>query len=354
MGISAPILPASSCADFEGQTHFRKCSACGKPKPIAEYTGRARVTCLRCITMKRKQHGARQVRKSQQRETLEEQTKSMQTIVADQLLTRLQTTPSDADAIDQLLTLLPSQSCQQAAQPKPPRSPLTQPPSKRPRSASASAHSYTDQLSNSTLAYGRPYAPLTSIDSATSWPVKTEPPIKTGPPTTGHQQPKVAVQAYACMFCSRRKSSNDPTVLRFNGWMQIVCECGGHSQDGESRAHSAWFPIAQDCSHLLNTASKGVSPFRAEAMLSSVLERPVESVRDATITPTAPDRSLLDLPIDLDMIDVPFLASECDSSASSGFSFGDGMKHEPIEEINCRPTNNCIQTHMHSPGQLIY
>jgi len=320
--------------------------------------------------MKRKQHGARQVRKSQQRETLEEQTKSMQTIVTDQsteierlrstllilkesdtfiiedqLLARLQTTPSDDDAIDQLLTLLPSQSCQQAAQPTHPRSPLTQPPSKRPRSASASAHSYTDQLSNSTLAY----ASLTSIDAATSWP-----PVKTEPPTTGHQQPKVAVQAYACMFCSRRKSSNDPTVLRFNGWMQIVCECGGHSQDGESRAHSAWFPIAQDCSLLPVTASKSVSQFRAEEMLSSVLEHQVESVRDATITLTAADRSLLDLPIDLDMIDVPFLASECDSSASSGFSFGDGMKHERIEEINCRPTNKCIQTHMHSSRQLIY
>jgi len=315
-----------------------------------DITGRARVTCLRCITMKRKQHRARQVRKSEQRENLQEQTKSMQTIITDQsteierlrstllilkesdtfifedqLLTRLQTTPSDAVAIDQLLALLPSQSCQQTAQPKHPRSPLPQPPSKRPRSASASAHSYTDQLSNSTLAN----ASLTSIDSATSWPVKTEPlPIE-------HQQPKVVVQEYACLFCSRRKSSNDPTVLRFNGWMQIVCECGGHSQDGESRAHSAWFPIAQDHSFVPST----VSPFRAEEMLSSVLERPVESVRVATITPTAADRSLLDLPIDLEMIDVPFLESECDSSASSGFScFADGMKHEPIEEINCRPT----------------
>jgi len=291
--------------------------------------------------MKRKQHGARQVRKSQQRENLQEQTKSMQTIIThqsteierlrstllilkesdtfifeDQLLTRLQTTPSDAVAIDHLLALLPSQSCQQATQPKHPRSPLTQPPSKRPRSASSTARSYTDQLSNSTLTD----ASLTSIDSATSWPGKAE------PPTIAHQQPKVLVQEYACLFCSRRKSSNDPTVLRFNGWMQIACECG----------HSQGFPIAQDCSFLPSTASN------TEEMLSSVLERPVESVRDATITPTATDRSLLDLPIDLDMIDVPvaFLESECDSSASSGFSFADGMKHEPIEEINCKPTDN--------------
>ena len=302
---------------------------------IIDVTGRAKVTCLRCITMKRKQYRDRQVRKSKQRETLQEKTKSMQTnitdqsteierlrstllilkesdtfISEDQLLTRLQTTPSDAVAIDQLLALLPSQSCQQTAQPKHPRSPLPQPPSKRPRSASASAHSYTDQLSNSTLAN----ASLTSIDSATSWPVKTEPlPIE-------HQQPKVVVQEYACLFCSRRKSSNDPTVLRFNGWMQIVCECGGHSQDGESRPHSAWFPIAQDHSFVPSTAFKGVSPFGAKEILSNVLEHPVESIRDATITPTAADRNLLELPIDLEMIDVPFLESEYDSSASSGCS----------------------------------
>jgi len=52
--------------------------------PISHYTERAKSTCLKCITMKRKQHANRQARKTKQKTDVQAENRAMETIITEQ------------------------------------------------------------------------------------------------------------------------------------------------------------------------------------------------------------------------------------------------------------------------------
>ena len=62
----------------------RLCGVCCQTMPISHYTERAKSTCLKCITMKRKQHANRQARKNKQKAAVEAENRAMETTITEQ------------------------------------------------------------------------------------------------------------------------------------------------------------------------------------------------------------------------------------------------------------------------------
>merc|ERR1712086_637798 len=208
-----------SCADFGAQAETRKCSGCSKQKPISDYIGRARLTCLSCITTKRQQHRDRQIRKSNQRERVQMQTKSMETIVAGQA--------AEIDRLQRALAVL--------------------------------------EAPEASLFEGKFLIRLNAE------PCDTE-----------------AID----WLLARPVQHQEATQLQEHSATQ--CEPCSFSHEAKRQKHST---------------TKSIGSWHALELLSSMLEHPVGN--SATVTR---DRRLLDLPIDVDLIDVPFLETETWSS----------------------------------------